>query len=163
MNLRQTNHKEKIMVTQSDFDKTVDELDAQGKIAKAPAKYCLLVDRKVVMWDDDLKKIVDEAEKRCGEDVASVGIQNHEDGAAFIKRAFRLADEVINDNLDDDTPTKPNPKIKAGGQYTLLVNHKIVMKDNDYNAIHDACINEVNKNGVAGSITIVNRKKAYGV
>ena len=144
-------------MTEKEFDNLVDELDSQGKIDKLKGRYSLTVDHKVAMWDDNLENVVQEFQKR-GKDVGSVSIQDHGDGsgAKFLKTAFKLANQVINDNPDDDVPIKS--EIKPGAQYSLLVNHKIVEKIDDYDQIKGDFLNGAHGLEEGGCVTIINRK-----
>ena len=148
--------KKNIDMTEKEFNNLVDELDSQGKIDKLKGRYALLVDHKIVKWDDDLENIVQEFQKR-GNDVGSVSIQDHGDGdgAKFIKNAFKLANQVINDK-DDDIPIKS--EIKPRGQYTLVVNHKIVEKIDDYDKISGDFLNGSYGLEEGGSVTLIKRE-----
>lgn len=148
--------KKNIDMTEKEFNNLVDELDSQGKIDKLKGRYALLVDHKIVKWDDDLENIVQEFQKR-GNDVGSVSIQNHGDGngAVFLKRTLKFANEVIDDK-NDDIPIKT--EIKPRGQYTLVVNHKIVKKIDDYGEISDDFLQGAQGLEEGGSVTLIKRK-----
>lgn len=141
--------------TEEDFNKRIDELDSQGKIDKLKGRYALLVDHKIVKWDDNLENVVQEFQKR-GKDVGSVSIQDHGDGdgAKFIKNAFNFANEVLDDK-NDDIPIKT--EIKPRGQYTLVVNHKIVKKIDDYDEISADFLQGAQGLEEGGSVTLIKR------
>ena len=150
--------KKNVDMSQAEFDNLVDELDSQGKIDKLKGRYALLVDHKIVKWDDDLDNIVQEFQKRGGKDIQSASIQDHGDGdgAKFFKSVFKLANQVINDKDDDDAPIKS--EIKPGAQYSLLVNHKIVKEIDDYNQIKGDFLNGAHGLEEGDTITLVNFK-----
>lgn len=153
--------KKNIDMTENEFNNLVDELDSQGKIDKLKGRYALLVDNKIVKWDNDLDNIVQEFEKRGGKDIQSASIQDHGDGdgAKFLKNVFKLANQVINDKddeIDDDAPIKPEIKLRA--KYTLLVNHKIVKKIDDYDEISADFLKGAQGLEEGGSVTLIKRE-----
>lgn len=143
--------------TEEDFNKRIDELDSQGKIDKLKGRYALLVDHKVAMWDNDLENIVEKFEKLDDNDIHSASIQDHGDGngAKFIKNAFNFANEVLDDK-NDDIPIKT--EIKPRGQYTLVVNHKIVKKIDDYDEISADFLKGAQGLEEGGSVTLIKRE-----
>lgn len=143
--------------TEDDFNKRIDELDAQGKLDKPKGRYSLIFNHNEIIWDNDLGNIVKAFEKRDDNDIHSASIQDHGDGngAVFLKRTLKFANEVIDDK-NDDIPIKT--EIKPRGQYTLVVNHKIVKKIDGYDEISADFLQGAQGLEEGDSVTLIKRE-----